>query len=111
MKNLKEGKIRKGVIVYARTARRNQCHNPYQRGDELDRQQDVCRKYSKERDLNVLAVILEIGDGTDFQRPGLQALLSYCEDDTAGTVSAIIITKPECLMSDVSDYVDLSEML
>ncbi len=96
--------ISKNAVVYARTVPGSKVV------DELKKQERVCKIFAKMLSMKVLKPFRDICIGTDHQRPGFQALLSFCEENSE-KIGAVIIAKPECLVIDKSDYVDLVEML
>ena len=97
-------KISKGAVVYALVAPDSEVV------DELKKQEHVCKTFADTLSLKVLKSFCDVGNAANIQRPGFQALLSYCEEN-AEKIGAIIITKPECLMIDDLDYWELDEML
>lgn len=81
-----DGVSGKPAVIYCRSARLNQS-GPC---EELDAQEARCRSYADQRGLTVLQVYKEQASGVATERPALNAMLSFLNDQSGNGVVVIV---------------------
>ena len=93
----------KEVIAYCRVA----CAKQSDPSAEVQRQEQMVRRYADARGLIICATYLDAGvSGGTFERPALQRLLADCR---AGKVGTVITRDPERLSRDLLSLIAVLE--
>ena len=108
MKNKKynKNKVVNNVIIYTRVSTTEQATKGY----SLNSQEEACKTYAINNNLNVVKLFKECGESAKtIQRTKLKELISYCAKNKKN-IDAILVWKLDRLTRCMSDFYTLNNM-